>query len=306
MLAGEGKIDFDQKVTDFVPEFGTNGKDVITIRQLLTHTSGFPYAPLSPTDAADRENRLAKFSKWRLNWDPGTKFEYHPTSAHWVLGEIVERVSDIPFQTFVEDRIMKPLGLTRFQLGVPIDQQGDVNKLVTTGEYPTPDEIEAATGFRLDVRDLLGEVTDEALHQLCSPEGLAVGFPGAGGIATAADIALYYQAVLNDPLGFWPAEHLAWASEVQVDFPDPMLGTPAHRSLGLQVCGEPPDAQRRSFAHGLSPRSFGHDGAAGQVAWVDPESGISFAYLTNGHDRHLLREARRKIGVGSRAAACAT
>ena len=58
------------------------------------------------------------------------------------------------------------------------------------------------------------------------------------------------------------------------------------------------------FGHTNSPRSFGHTGAGGQVAWADPETGISFVYLTNGCDRHPVRQNRRGVGLSSRAAAC--
>lgn len=306
LLVGEGLLTFDQKVVELIPEFATNGKDVITVEQLLTHTAGFPWAPMSPEVAADRARRIDKFAQWRLNWEPGSRFEYHPTSAHWVLGEIIERASGVDFRRFVEGRITGPLGLTRFQLGPPLDEQGDINDLAITGEYPTPDEIEEATGMRVDLQELLGEVTDDALMQFNRPEVREIGFPGGGGVATAADLALYYQGVLHDPIGLWPPEHLRWAEEVRVDLPDPIRGNPAHRSLGLQVAGEPPDAQLRGFGHGLSPRTFGHDGAAGQIAWVDPDSGTSFAYLTNGRDRNIIGEARRTIGLSSRAAGIAT
>ena len=50
---------------------------------------------------------------------------------------------------------------------------------------------------------------------------------------------------------------------------------------------------------------FGHGGAGGQIAWADPATGLSFAYLTNGHDRDLLREGRRIIALSSLAAVCA-
>ena len=87
-------------------------------------------------------------------------------------------------------------------------------------------------------------------------------------------------------------------------FRDPLVGVPANRTLGLIVAGDDGNANRRGFGHTQSPRTFGHDGAAGQIAWADPESGLSFCYLTNGRDRHLIREARRTVGISSRAAGC--
>ena len=59
ILIGEGKIDCRERVADYIPEFGTNGKDVITVEQVMLHTSGFPHAPLDPPDWDDREARLA-------------------------------------------------------------------------------------------------------------------------------------------------------------------------------------------------------------------------------------------------------
>jgi CubicO group peptidase (beta-lactamase class C family) len=139
------------------------------------------------------------------------------------------------------------------------------------------------------------------------PEILAAGAPGAGGVSTAADLALYYQALLHDPLGMWdPAVRVDAATRVRCDLPDPLRGLPAHRSLGMMVAGDPPAAQLRGFGPGCSPSTFGHDGAGGQIAWADPVSGLSFSYLTNGLDAHVIRETRRKIGLSSRAAACAT
>ncbi len=93
VLIGEGKLDPAQRVAELIPEFATNGKDVITVEQVMLHTSGFPHVPFVPLDWDDRERRLARFADWRCNWEPGTRFEYHPTSADWVLAELIERVT---------------------------------------------------------------------------------------------------------------------------------------------------------------------------------------------------------------------
>src|SRR3954462_14961459 len=70
-LLGEGALDEQMRIADLIPECGTNGKDVITLEQVMLHTSGFPHAPLGPPQWSDRLGRLEAFSKWRLNWDPG-------------------------------------------------------------------------------------------------------------------------------------------------------------------------------------------------------------------------------------------
>ena len=91
ILIGEGLVDVTRPVAALIPEFAPNGKEAITVEQVMLHTSGFPRAPFAPLDWDDRERRLARFSNWRCNWEPGTRYEYHPTSAHWVLAETIER-----------------------------------------------------------------------------------------------------------------------------------------------------------------------------------------------------------------------
>ena len=111
LLTGEGVLDPSQKVADLIPEFGTNGKDVVTVDQVLQHTSGFPRAPMGPEVWGERQRRVERFSEWRLNWEPGTKYQYHPTAAHWVLAEIIERVTGQDFRDVVQARVTDPAGL---------------------------------------------------------------------------------------------------------------------------------------------------------------------------------------------------
>jgi CubicO group peptidase (beta-lactamase class C family) len=65
------------------------------------------------------------------------------------------------------------------------------------------------------------------------------------------------------------------------------------------------DRSYRGFGHTICPRAYGHGGAGGQIAWGDPATGISIRHCTNGFDRDAVRQARRGIGISSRAAACA-
>src|SRR5215213_2641911 len=159
-LIGEGALDPALPVTTWFPEFGANGKQDITLEQVMLHQSGFPYAPMGPAVWSERASRREKMASWRLNWEPGTRYEYHPTSAHWVLAEIIERLAGEDFRAVLRRRVIEPLGLHGFALGLPEDEQDDVNDLVTVGQLPTAAEVEEVTGIAgLDLAELVGEVT---------------------------------------------------------------------------------------------------------------------------------------------------
>jgi CubicO group peptidase (beta-lactamase class C family) len=303
ILIGEGAIDVSRSVVDYIPEFAPNGKDAITVEQVMLHTSGFPHAPFNALEWDDRDARIARFSTWRCNWEPGTRFEYHPTSAHWVLAELIERATGDDFRDFIRARVLAPLGLQRLSLGVPPDAQGDVRTLVHTGEPTSEDALFAAIGVR---KLPLTEVTPEALLSFNRPEMRAVGVPGGGGISTSSDLALFYQALLHDPAAQWKPDVLAdVTANVRNVMPD-YMGTPASRTIGLVVAGDDGKSHMRGMGHTVSPRAFGHNGAGGQIAFADPATGLSFVYFTNGLDQDVLREWRRTSALASRAAVTIT
>lgn len=266
----------------------------------MLHTSGFPHAPLGPPDWDTSAGRRDAFARWRLNWEPGTAYEYHASSAHWVLAEIIGEVTGTDFRDVVERRVTAPLGLPRL-LGIATDDQVGIATLIPTGELATPEELEAVFGVRaLPVT----EVTDEALLRFNEPELLALGHPAGGAVMTAADLALFYQALLRDPARLWDPSLLADVTgRVRNHFPDP-FGVPANRTLGLIQAGDDGRAHLRGFGRTTSPLAYGHGGAGGQIAWADPASGLSFTYLTNGLDANILRQGRRGVALSSLAAGC--
>ena len=310
-LMADGDVDVSRKVTDYFPEFasddgangaGPPGKPDITVEQVMLHTSGFPYAPMGPPTWSDRDARVAKMAGWRLNWEPGTRYEYHPTSAHWVLAEIIDRVTGGDYRDEVEKRITGPAGLPRI-LGLARDDQDGIADLVLVGEPATPDELEAAFG----VRELpTTEVTDDVVVRFNDPDVRTVGVPGGGGFARARDLALFYQELLHNSHGIWDPEILADATgRVRNNLPDP-AGVPANRALGVIVAGDDGRSNLRGMGRTVSPRAFGHNGAGGQLAWVDPATGLSLGYTTTGYDRHEVREPRRGTAISSIAAGCAS
>jgi CubicO group peptidase (beta-lactamase class C family) len=296
-LIAAGELDPALPVTTWFPDFGANGKEAITLEQVMLHTSGFPYAPMGPRHWSERASRQERMASWRLNWEPGTRFEYHATSAHWVLAELIEAVTDLDFRDAVETLVTAPLGLPRI-LGLALGDD-EVAPLRLVGEHATPDELEAAFG----VRELpVTEVTDDAVVGLNHPAVRGVGIPGGGGLARARDLAGFYQHLLHGNEDVWPEELLRDVTgRVRNRLPD-TFGVPANRALGVVVAGDDGRSHVRGFGHEVSPAAFGHNGAGGQIAWADPATGLSFAFVTAGYDVHEVRQPRRTSALGSLAA----
>jgi CubicO group peptidase (beta-lactamase class C family) len=302
-LVGDGSLDLEAPVTAYVPAFGTNGKDAVTVEQVLLHTGGFPTAPLGAGRWGTRAGRHEQFGRWRLTLTPGETYVYHATSAHWVVADIVEELTGEPYADAIERMVTAPLGLPRM-LGIPLGDQHGIAATVGVGESATADELSQAFGITVDPEALApGDVGLDALLALDDPQARAVGVPGGGGIFRAADLALLYQAFLHDPAGLWTPEALADATAVVRNRLPNEWGVPANRTRGgLVVRGDDGLGHRRGFGHTASARAFGHNGAGGQLAFADPETGLSVAYLTSGLDQHLVRESRRNTAIASLAA----
>ena len=304
LLFEAGELAEDELVADIIPEFASNGKDVITVQQLFTHTAGFPHAPFAPLQWLSREERLARYAQWRLTWEPGTRYEYHPSSSMWVIAEIIERRSGMAFTDFVRERVIEPLQLKNLFVGLPESENARSLPCEHSGE-PLTEEDYRKMGMPVPPET---EVTEAAILNFNKPQVRAVGVPGGGAMANAADMALFYQALLHgglDGVTVWQPETLASARRIRSgELLDEMFKKPANRGLGIIISGDE-SRHFRGFGKTNSPEAFGHNGAGGQLAWVDPASGISLAYLTPGHDRNNIRQGRRGVAIGSIAAECA-
>ena len=306
LIIQDGLLDVNETVADIVPEFGTNEKEHIKVVQLFLHTAGFPMAPFRPTDWNDRATRRGRFSKWRLNWEPGSKFEYHPTSSMWVIAEIIERKTGQDFRDVIRERITNPLDLNDFFVGLPEDENTRVMELCHVG-----DPLTSADYARLGIPEPpVTEVTEEAILAFNRPEVRAVGVPGGGGIMTAAAMTLFYQGLLHgsakDGEEIWKPGTLQEALRViSADYKDLLSGKRVNRALGLVIAGDE-DRNFRGFGHTNSATAFGHGGAGGQIAWADPATGLSFCYVTNAHDRNPLRMGTRGVSISSKAASLLT
>jgi len=265
ILVERGALRFTDTVASHVPGFEAEGKGDISIVQLLTHQGGFPGADV-PTEAWDDHELLRKrVCEFKLEWAPGSRVHYHGRAAHWTAAVIIESLTGVDYRTFIRDEVVRPLGLEgELFVGVP---DGEHHRTVDMHE-PAPD-----TGKPVKRT----EENHAAFRR--------AGTPGGGGYATARAMAAFYQMMAG--LGTLNGVRLLSPRLVQYvtrnytgDRVDEYMGMPMHRGLGPHSRGLTPTI--RGLGALASPRTFGHGGVGSSYCWADPDSGVSFAYLTNG------------------------
>jgi CubicO group peptidase (beta-lactamase class C family) len=291
-LMSDGLLDIERTVASYIPEFGTNGKDTVTVEQVVTHTGGFPLAPLAYPQMLDRTERLSAFSKWRLTSEPGTALEFHLTSAAWVIGELCERVTGRPIAQYLTEELAGPLGLPSIEIGPSLDRQHNVARFVRTGA------------------DDGAVINPWGPWYLSQPEILAAGEPSHSLVATASDLAGWYQALMSSSR--WNRDVVTDALRVRVTLPvtgerGGTRSVPGNVALFVLVAGD--DGLSRGFLPtACSPQTFGHGGAPCQIGFADPETGLSFAFLTNGYPASGYEQSRvgmnRIINIANLAADC--
>lgn len=109
---GDGSLKLTGRAADVLPSFAANGKDDVTVEQVMPYTSAAARAPMGPNDWGSHEQRVAKLASWRLDGDLG-RADYHVTSAHWVLAALLEAVDGIDFRESVRRRVLEPSAWVR-------------------------------------------------------------------------------------------------------------------------------------------------------------------------------------------------
>jgi CubicO group peptidase (beta-lactamase class C family) len=282
VLVEQGALTFNDRIADHVPEFAANSKGEITLHQVLTHQAGFPKARPGAEVWDDHALLRKVVCDFELEWWPGSRVQYHGASAHWTCAVLIEAVTGRDYRDFIRSAVLDPLGLADIFVGVPAHQQDRCVDM-----YVTRDGRFVGRGSEPDAPPAERE-NDAAFR--------AAGIPGGGGYATAAAMQAFYQMLaaggtLNGTRLFSP-RLIQWVTRNQTgDRVDENFGIPMHRGLGPHVRGTTPAI--RGLGTIASPSTFGHGGADTSYSWADPDSGLSFTYLTNGrvgdpwHSRRL-------------------
>jgi len=260
ILFDEKKIGLDDPVVNYIPTFGGGDKDKVTIRQLLTHTSGLPAGRDIWRIAQTPLEARALVLSTPLEGRPGAQYIYSDLGAD-VLGLIVEVVAGEPLDKFLTRRVFEPLGMNETMFR-PAD---------SLRSRIAPTEVTPPRGY-----PLRGEVHDENAYALGGVAG------HAGLFSTAADLSVFAQMMLNG--GEYNGVQIISKPTVEL-FTSRAFG---HRALGW-------DTAEGDYGSGrfLGPTAYGHTGFTGTSMWIDPEREMFVILLTNRvHAARALRPAK--------------
>ncbi|HET9400423.1 MAG TPA: exo-beta-N-acetylmuramidase NamZ domain-containing protein [Candidatus Acidoferrales bacterium] len=270
-LIEQGKIRLADTAVHFIPELGTEGataeKNQITIRQLMTHTSGFAPDPDDskiPAGWSGTEPLLKEIYAEPLTAPPGARFLYSDTNFI-LLGEIVHRVSGLPLNEFAAREIFAPLGMTHTQFLPPADW---IPHIAPTEEIDLPAGAKAGSGQGHLLR---GVVHDPRARQMGGVAG------HAGLFSTADDLAIYCNTILRHGLAPSGKRIFSAAAIDLMTSPQQPPWIPSRRGLGWDI----DSAYSAPRGDLLSIGSFGHTGFTGTSVWLDPGSGTFIILLTN-------------------------
>lgn len=286
-LVQEGRLDYNRPVADYWPEFAAAGKGQITVSDVLAHRAGLSALrePVELQDILEWQPVVKRLAAQEPLWPPGTGYAYHALTHGWLVGEILRRVTGESVGELFRKRISGPLTAAAW-IGLPKSEQHRVAHIRCSQSlydlWSTEQATDSAESPNWPYRAMtLGKALPAALimedagfndSRLHSAE-----VPGAGGIASARALASIWSATVTETMDVRLLDDATLdtvmkpASEGKPVFPVP--GPYPRYGMGFQL-----DSPARRY---LSDRSFGHDGAGGQVVFADQAQRLSFAYVTN-------------------------
>jgi CubicO group peptidase (beta-lactamase class C family) len=275
-LIERGQVTLGDRVVDYLPDFGKQGKYGVEVRHLLTHTSGLP--DMTPSNVTLRKTNapLSKFLEeivtLPLAFPPGRGVQYQST-GFLVLSAILEQVTGESCAAYLQRELFEPLGMSRTALGAPDDW------FTTTAAADVP-LVDHIPEVRLEPQQELGQQWNWN-----SRYWRQLGAPWGGLLTTADDLVLLAQCLLHcgrtqTGLSLWSPAAIAAATSNQLaalkEIPEDERRC---RPWGLGWRLNWP-AHSANFGDLLGPHTFGHWGATGTLMWIDPQRGTFAIILT--------------------------
>jgi len=276
-LAEQGKIDLDEPVVKYWPEFAQAGKDNIPVRYLLSHQAGLP-APdqmLPPGSTSNWEIMVETLATQAPVWRPGEKFGYHAATFGWLVGNVIRRATGRTVGELIQEFIVSPLDV-EFLLGFGPEFDPRVADILPTPP-PPPGTTTLETLAAQDPNALLIRAFVPAIP---SPEfgpnsraSRAAEQPATNGHTNARSLAKIYGNLVSDRSNLLSVDSLSRATEKQVGGIDEVMQADVYFGLGFMLA--------RPTTETVGPKAFGHFGYGGSVGLADPEIKLGFGYTMN-------------------------
>jgi CubicO group peptidase (beta-lactamase class C family) len=301
MLLQQGRLDLDAAVARYWPEFAANGKESITVRQLLSHQAGLPGVDGGFTieESWEHDALAERLAAQRPYWRPGAACMYHALTIGTLADELVRRIDGRSVGVFFADEVARRRGIDAW-LGLPASEDARVvDFLLPTAEElaagplppSSPDPIVATSLPVGDPFALITRVNEEGSRR--------AGQPASGMLASARGLAAMYASLRHVVNGEPPVlDDATMAAMSQIQFAGLELGTDLPIRFG--VLFQAPCPPRWPFG-GVG--AFGHDGAGGSLAFFDPGVDVAFGYtvqrlaLPGGMDARAVELARLVRGA---------
>lgn len=255
VLMDRGELKLSDLAVNHLPEFNEGPRKDITIKQLLTHTSGLPDQLENNAELRAKHAPLAEFVKGAVRtpllFTPGTRYHYQSMGI-LLAAEIVERVTKMPLPKFLHEHVFTPLGMKRTVLGLESFAKAEMVPMQT--EHAAP---EAGGG---DPKAREWDWNSDYWRNLAAPWG--------GAHSTAADIAAFLRCFMH------PDGKVLREANARLMITDHTPKLEAHRSIGFMLGPV-------GLGKGCSANAFGHSGSTGTLAWADPAADTSFVLLTS-------------------------
>ncbi|MEP1145094.1 MAG: serine hydrolase domain-containing protein [Henriciella sp.] len=272
---------YETLVADVWPEFGANGKDQVTIAQMVSHQAGLPgfVDPVDPGLWLDPPACAAALAPLAPLWEPGTAHGYHPLSWGYLIAELVQQIAGRSVGAILRDDIAGPAGID-FQIGTPAPDHDRVAEIMRPRALPELGEINDATRTAF-------------LTKWSSPDrGGAIWreieIPSANGIGTAGAVAQLYGIYAHG--GFLNGERVISEAAFDALTQSRVKG----QDLVLPFITEfAAGVMRNNLGlYGPNPNTLCHSGWGGSLALGDPDRGLSAAYVMNRQSNSLQADPR--------------
>jgi CubicO group peptidase (beta-lactamase class C family) len=278
--AERGLIDYEAPIADYWPEYGTHGKESVTVRHVLTHRAGVPEMPpqVTPERLGDWEWMTEQLAGLAPTYPPGSHNTYLSMTFGWILGEVVRRTDPRrrPFGDFIREEICAPLGLESLWIGIPDDRLSQVMQLTYPDPAPLPLRGSLAARAVPPVVELLPEVFNR-------PDVQRACVPAVGAIANARSLAGVFALLAGG--GEFRGRRLLDTERIR-SFLEPREGSKEpDETYGSRIPSGTggywivaPGVSRAGPLRGV----LCHTGAGGSIGWADLDTGLAAAIC---HDR---------------------